>query len=375
MRAPVGDSVLMLDLALSRLILLSPLAGVVLEGIEAGLRPAAMAASIAARFGLQPEAVLAEVDRLLAALRPASTPAAASPRIADPATGEPAAQDELLEIAGHLIRVRCAGSRANLWLLDKLRHRRVQAGQAQAGRVEATIDIVSTARPPALALVREGRRPLHAATRRELAGHLYQALIEAAHPDRQFLVFLHAGAVIRNGRSVLLAGSSGSGKSTLTARLLVAGATYLSDELTGVAAGDLALCPLPTALSLKPAGWPAASALLATALAGRDLPQARRGVRHLDPATLGTVAAQGPAASAIVFPRFETGAAGRASRLSAEQALQLLLEDGLGVGTPLLPCLPHRLVAWLERLPAWELTYGDGTWARHWVEELLDAGP
>jgi hypothetical protein len=98
-------------------------------------------------------------------------------------------------------------------------------------------------------------------------------------------------------------------------------------------------------------------------------------VRHLDPAILGTVAAQGPAASAIVFPCFRTGAEGLARRLSPEQSLQRLIEDGLGISTPLLPCLPQRLVAWLDRLPAWELTYGDGAWARRRVEELLDAGP
>jgi hypothetical protein len=370
-RARVGDSVLMLDEAGSQLVLLSPVAGVVLEGIEAGLNQDAMAASIAARFGLKEEVVLGEVDHLLAVLRPGSPPVAtAGPRTADPASGEAATLDELLEIAGRLVRIRCVGSPADLRLLDKLRHRRVEAGQA-----DVTLAIVGTERRRGLALLREGMPPVHAATRRELAGHLYQALIEAAHPDRQFLVFLHAGAVVSKGRSVLLAGASGSGKSTLTARLVVAGAAYLSDELVGVTADELALCPLPTALSLKPAGWPAASALLTTALAGRDLPQTRRGVRHLDPATLGNVAAQGPAASAIVFPHFQTGAAGLARRLSPEQCLQRLLEDGLGIGAPLLPCLPQRLVAWLDRLPAWELTYGDGAWARRWVEELLDAGP
>lgn len=47
---------------------------------------------------------------------------------------------------------------------------------------------------------------------------------------------LHAGAVERDGRVVLLVGASGRGKSTLTARLVRRGFRYLSDELAAVTA-------------------------------------------------------------------------------------------------------------------------------------------
>ena len=372
MRARVGDSVLMLDEAGSQLVLLSPVAGVVLEGIEAGLSPDAMAASIAARFGLQEEVVLGEVDHLLAVLRPGSPPVAtAGPRTADPASGEAATLDELLDIAGRLVRVRCVGSPADLRLLDKLRHRRVEAGQA-----DVTLDIVGTERRRGLALLREGMLPVHAATRRELAGHLYQALIEAAHPDRQFLAFLHAGAVVRQGaqrapgrgqrqRQEHADGPPGRRRCRLSERR-ARGRHGRRPCFVPVADGPVAeACRLAGGLGAaddsarrpRPAADPARRA--ATSIRPPWGTWPRRG--------------QPPAPSSSRY--FQTGAAGLARRLSPEQCLQRLLEDGLGIGAPLLPCLPQRLVAWLDRLPAWELTYGDGAWARRWVEELLDAGP
>jgi hypothetical protein len=46
-------------------------------------------------------------------------------------------------------------------------------------------------------------------------------------PER---IFVHAGAVARDGRALIIPGESFSGKSTLVAALVRAGATYLSDE-------------------------------------------------------------------------------------------------------------------------------------------------
>jgi hypothetical protein len=51
------------------------------------------------------------------------------------------------------------------------------------------------------------------------------------------LVFVHAGAVARDGRAILLPGRSFAGKSALVAALLEDGAEYLSDEFAVVDAG------------------------------------------------------------------------------------------------------------------------------------------
>ncbi len=59
----------------------------------------------------------------------------------------------------------------------------------------------------------------------------------------------HAGAVCLEGEGIVLPGASGSGKSTLVAALVMAGASYLSDEMALLADGMLE--PFPRPLSLK----------------------------------------------------------------------------------------------------------------------------
>jgi hypothetical protein len=51
---------------------------------------------------------------------------------------------------------------------------------------------------------------------------------------RNDLAVVHAGAVVRDGRALLIAGPSGRGKTTLTAALVKRGFAYLSDELAAL---------------------------------------------------------------------------------------------------------------------------------------------
>jgi hypothetical protein len=51
--------------------------------------------------------------------------------------------------------------------------------------------------------------------------------VAEASPRR---IFVHAGVVVYNGRAIVLPGPSYAGKTTLVAKLVEAGATYLSDE-------------------------------------------------------------------------------------------------------------------------------------------------
>jgi hypothetical protein len=61
--------------------------------------------------------------------------------------------------------------------------------------------------------------------------HLVVAELTArALRSRSDHLVLHAGAVVLDGRTILISGHSGAGKSTLTVALIDAGARYLSDE-------------------------------------------------------------------------------------------------------------------------------------------------
>lgn len=79
--------------------------------------------------------------------------------------------------------------------------------------------------------------------------HLVVAALTArAIQSRSDHLVLHAGAVVLDGRTILISGQSGAGKSTLTVALINAGGRYLSDEAVvlngnGQVVEALARCP------------------------------------------------------------------------------------------------------------------------------------
>lgn len=80
----------------------------------------------------------------------------------------------------------------------------------------------------------------------------FRQLALAAAPTRGLL--LHAAAVERQGRGLLLPGSSGSGKSTLTALLAIRGFDYLTDELVHVPLESTDVEGFTAPLKIKMAG-------------------------------------------------------------------------------------------------------------------------
>jgi hypothetical protein len=167
-------------------------------------------------------------------------------------------------------------------------------------------------------------------------------------------LLLHGGCVAGpRGGAVLLIGGSGAGKSTLTAACVAAGLTYISDELTAVDLRTGRLTPYPKPLGLDRERLVPGSSLGAVAMAedrirddGRSVPVAR--------------AAQvaGPVApAALVFARYEPGAAITETRLDSAWALL-----ALAAHTTTLTALRGTALAWLAGLalayPARQLTYG-----------------
>lgn len=65
---------------------------------------------------------------------------------------------------------------------------------------------------------------------------------------------LHAGAVSRGDRTVLLSAASGTGKTTLVTTLARRGWTYLTDEAISLAGADRRVRSFPKPLSIKPGG-------------------------------------------------------------------------------------------------------------------------
>lgn len=119
-------------------------------------------------------------------------------------------------------------------------------------------------------------------------------------------MLLHASAVARDGRAVILSGESGSGKSTLAALLGEDGWRLMGDEFTLIdpAGGDA--FAFPRAVSLKNEAIAAVAGRVDPARMGPLLAGTPKGdIRHLIPRPEAIAAMHEPAHPALLlFPRF-----------------------------------------------------------------------
>ena len=131
-------------------------------------------------------------------------------------------------------------------------------------------------------------------------------------------IWLHAAAVARDGRSLLLAGKTGSGKTTLATRLVLRGFDYLTDELVWIDPSSTCLRGFARPLHLKTE----AGALFAELFA----PQRSDAVaetalgHHVSPLRLGATVVREAHPDVLVFPSYTPGARLDLCPLSKAQA-------------------------------------------------------
>ncbi|ONF96385.1 HprK-related kinase A [Sphingomonas jeddahensis] len=129
--------------------------------------------------------------------------------------------------------------------------------------------------------------------------------LQMALGQRRFLL-LHAAAVERDGRAVIMTGESGAGKSTLAALLQARGWRLMADEFVLVEPATGLVHPFPRPVSLKNAAIDVARAALPDALWGplmRDTPKGA--IRHLVPGAAALAGAETPAEPVLLlFPRY-----------------------------------------------------------------------
>ncbi len=119
-------------------------------------------------------------------------------------------------------------------------------------------------------------------------------------------MLLHASAVARDGRAVIMSGESGSGKSTLAALLGEEGWRLMGDEFTLIDPADGDALAFPRAVSLKNAAIAEVAARVDPARLGPLLAGTPKGdIRHLVPRADAIAAMHEPARPALLlFPRF-----------------------------------------------------------------------
>jgi hypothetical protein len=125
----------------------------------------------------------------------------------------------------------------------------------------------------------------------------------------RFLI-VHAAAIERNGRAVILPAPPGSGKSTLTAGLVQRGWRLLSDELTLLSLQDGTVHPLARPVNLKNQSIGVIRRFARDGVFSREAADTAKGVVALmKPPVESVRRADEPACPAwIVFPRYLAGA-------------------------------------------------------------------
>ena len=185
-------------------------------------------------------------------------------------------------------------------------------------------------------------------------------------------LILHASAVERDGRALIMTGASGSGKSTLSALLGQNGWRFLGDEFALIDPATGWVHPFPRPTSLKNEAIAAMLAIVPEARFGPLLKDTPKGdIRHLTPAADALARMHEPATPALLlYPRYGADAATRVVG-KAENFVRLtqastnyvaLGEAGFGA-----------LTRFVDRVPAIAVDYPDTATALRAVNRLWKA--
>lgn len=129
--------------------------------------------------------------------------------------------------------------------------------------------------------------------------------LQMALGQRRYLL-LHASAVERDGKALLMTGVSGAGKSTLAALLMARGWRLMGDEFALVDPATGLIHGFPRLISLKNEALPVVEAALPNARFGEVMAGTPKGIlRHLVPDARAIAAMAEPATPALIlFPSF-----------------------------------------------------------------------
>jgi hypothetical protein len=362
---PFQDGLVILNPATNRILACNASAAAIWDILASGGTAADAAAALAAAYDLALDRAARDVASVTAAwagegLLGGDAAPAAPTGPDDPVSGAScAAEPRHYAIGPASFRLTVADPAVAARLLPLLHPFEVAAGAAAVH-----LDLAPTGDGATLTLRENGRARLHTDSAGEAAGAVLQAMLEAAHPQTAWLCLIHGAAVARDGGAILLPGRSGSGKSTLSASLTARGFDHLSDDMIPLAAPDGAVMRWPIPTSIKAGAWPILAPLF-PALA--DAP-----IHHSEGKTVKFLTALSrtwhdtPVPSrTMIFPTFISGAAGGLRRLTPMESLERLMSDNVWLGRPVPVPRLGAFLRWIERVPAYAVSYSslDEAWA------------
>jgi hypothetical protein len=172
---------------------------------------------------------------------------------------------------------------------------------------------------------------------------------------------LHAAAVARGGKCILMPGAAGRGKSTMAAGLVALGVDLLGDDTVVLARDGLEARSLPLAIGVKAGAWDLLDRYF-PALAAEPIHHRPDGkdVRYLMPPgeRLCRDHEARFAVHGIIFLHRLPGASATLSPVTASEALARISNDFLPLGAPLDRVGVELFLQWISRLACYELRYG-----------------
>ena len=200
----------------------------------------------------------------------------------------------------------------------------------------------------------------------EMAMNLQMAL-----GARRYLL-LHASAVERDGRALLMTGISGAGKSTLATLLAAKGWRFMGDEFALLDPATGLIHAFPRVISLKNEAIAAAVSAWPEARMGPLMPATPKGdIRHMVPDARAIAAMDVPATPALlVFPRY--GFEAEARPVPPAEAFVRMTQGStnyVALGEPGF----RALTGLIADVPSVAIDYPDGPRAIEQIEALWSA--
>lgn len=362
------------------LFLLNPTAALIWEGLADGLGLDDIIDTLAAVAGRPREDVVADCDSLIADWHRTGILDGGEPRTAaDTVPAKPWWSDEVrattlpdfqpsrvrdYQLVDFQFRLRTGHSAVDEQVHDLLAHVEAQDSDP-AG---STLDVFP--RNGQWCMYYNGHLVDRCPEQEGVVPMVHGNLMVAAYRRSQCLVALHAAAVTKNGRGVLLAGVPGSGKSTLTCALLARGFGYCADDTALLTAPPMRVRGVPTRLGLKEGSWPVVRELWPEV---DTLPIYRRAdgkrVRYLLPQVHLPAARSGKAQTAhvLVFPSYQKDSSTIMRPLRRADALLKLTRSGYDIPDVINEEIVSVMIDWMTSLTCYELQYSDMNEA---VEEI-----
>ncbi|MFZ1428882.1 MAG: hypothetical protein WAS21_19160 [Geminicoccaceae bacterium] len=364
---PIDDVALVAAPATGAVAVVDATARVVLEGLRNGESEAALVTRLSRRCGVDRAVAAGHIADLRRTWTTLARPLRRRTRPASfPQSTRPPALDAVCDVGPVPVRLRIWPPRLAA-LVGAVTAPCRGPGHDWAGVANGpTLDACRVGR--CYLLFRDGAHLLSTDSLMIARSEMLRHLVLASHPDRAWMAVLHGAGVAGPDGAALLCGSSGADKSTLTAMLLADGLDLVTDDYAPLEVGSNKLWPVPFGLSVKEGSW----GLLAPRfpdIASAPVVRTRgRRQRYIRPPRMASTPQH---IRCLVFPLYRAGTPFELLKLRAGEALELCARSG-GWYESSRERL-QELTRWLERTPAYALSYGDGVDAVAAVRRLLDA--